>query len=286
MKKFFVIANMNKDEGLKMASSVTEYLRSKGCQAEKAGISRVYGDSSSQDDIVKSVPDDTEAVIALGGDGTIIQIAAALAKKKIPLLGINLGTLGYLAEVDKDNIEPTLDRLIADDYEIEERMMLKGSVVKDGEDIGTYRALNEVVIMRTGAVRVIRYDIYVNDRLLNSYDADGIIVSTPTGSTGYNMSAGGPIVEPDAKVILMTPVSAHTLNSRSIVLSPDDKLKIAIAQSRVETPQGTQVCFDGGKCFDVSPGDYVEIERANRITRVIKMSKESFLDTLSRKMSS
>lgn len=286
MKKFFVIANMNKDEGLKIATSVTEYLRSKGCEAEKAGISRVYGDSSAQDEIVRSVPDDTEAVIALGGDGTIIQIAAALAKKKIPLLGINLGTLGYLAEVDKDNIEPTLDRLIADDYEIEERMMLKGSVYNNDKFTATCRALNEVVIMRTGAVRVIRYDIYVNDRLLNSYDADGIIVSTPTGSTGYNMSAGGPIVEPDAKVILITPVSAHTLNSRSIVLSPDDKLKIAIAQSRFETPQETQVCFDGGKCFEVNPGDYVEIERANRITRVIKMSKESFLDTLSRKMSS
>ena len=286
MKKIHVIANMDKDKNLEIAKSVTQYLESKGCRAFCDGIRRVYGDSSSQDVIVKSVPDDTEAVIALGGDGTIIQIAAALAKKGIPLLGINLGTLGYLAEVDKDNIEPTLDRLVEDDFEIENRMMIKGSVYKNGQYIDTCRALNEIVIMRTGSVRVIRYEIYVNDRLLNTYEADGIIVSTPTGSTGYNMSAGGPIVEPDAKVILITPVSAHTLNSRSIVLSPDDKLKIAVAQSRVESPQETQVCFDGGTCFMVDPGDYVEIERANRITRVIKMSKESFLDTLARKMSS
>lgn len=286
MKKFHVIANMDKDPGLQIAKSVTEYLKSKGCEASCDGIRRVYGDSSTQDEIVKSVPGDTEAVIALGGDGTIIQIAGALAKKKIPLLGINLGTLGYLAEVDKDNIEPTLDRLLADDYEIEERMMLKGSVYKNGKCVDTCRALNEIVIMRTGSLRVIRYEIYVNERLLNTYEADGIIVSTPTGSTGYNMSAGGPIVEPDAKVILITPVAAHTLNSRSIVLSPDDRLRIAVAESRVESPQETQICFDGGTHFEVNPGDYVEIERANRITRVIKMSKESFLDTLARKMSS
>jgi len=286
MKKFHVIANMDKDTGLAIAKSVTDYLISKGCEAAYDGIRRMYGDSSTQDEIVKSISDDIDAVIALGGDGTIIQVAGVLAKKRIPLLGINLGTLGYLAEVDRDNIEPTLDRLIADDFDIEERMMLKGSVYKDGSLVDTCRALNEVVIMRTGAVRVIRYEIYVNDRLLNAYEADGIIVSTPTGSTGYNMSAGGPIVEPDAKVILITPVSAHTLNSRSIVLSPDDKLKIVVAQSRIETPQETQICFDGGTCFEVNPGDYVNIERANRITRVIKMSKESFLDILSRKMSS
>lgn len=286
MDKFYIIANLDKDPKLEVAKSVANYLSKKGCSCEYVGITRRYGDNSAQDEAISNVPEGTQAAIVLGGDGTIIQVASTLAKLELPLIGINLGNLGYLAEVDKDNIEPVLDRLIADDFHIEDRMMLRGKVTIAGKEVNTSRALNEVVISRVGALRVINYEIYVNDKLLSTYAADGIIVSTPTGSTGYNMSAGGPIVEPDARVILITPIAAHTLNSRSIVLSPDDRLKIAIAPSRNNSPQKTQVCFDGGAWFEANPGDFVEIEQAQRKTRVIKMSKESFLDTLARKISS
>ena len=286
MNKFFIIANLDKDPELAMSKTVAEYITKRGCFCGYLGIYRRYGDNSAQEAALKSIPLDTEAVIVLGGDGTIIQVASPLAKAGIPIIGINMGNLGYLAEVDKDNYEPVLDRLIADDYQIEERMMLHGRVIIGGEKVNTSRALNEIVIARTGALRVVKYEIYVNDKLLGTYDADGIIVSTPTGSTGYNMSAGGPIVEPDARVILITPVAAHTLNSRSIVLSPYDRLRVAVAPSRNDSPHEVQICFDGGIWFKANPGDYVEIEQAQRKTRVIKMSKESFLDTLSRKISS
>lgn len=286
MKKFHIISNLDKDKGLESAHRVAAFLEERGCSCSVSGITRTYGDNSSQNEAIKQVDPQTEAVIVMGGDGTIIQVAGQLAKMEIPLMGINLGNLGYLAEVDRDNIEPSLERLIADDFHIEERMMLHGSVYADGTKKVTDRALNEVVISRVGSLRIIRYEIYVNDVLLNTYEADGVIVSTPTGSTGYNMSAGGPIVEPDAKVLLITPVAAHTLNSRSIVLSPDDVLKIVIAENRNNAPQDIQACFDGGNWYPLNPKDYVEIRRANRITRVIKMSEESFLDTLSRKISS
>lgn len=286
MKKFHVISNIDKDPGLKEAAKVCEYLLSKGCECAISQISRTYGDVSVPNKVIDEIASDCEAVIVMGGDGTIIQIASPLAKKEIPLLGINLGNLGYLAEVNRDNIEPTLNRLIDDDFNLEERMMLHGHVYLNGEDTAADRALNDVVISREGSLRIIRFEIYVNDRLLNTYEGDGVIVSTPTGSTGYSMSAGGPIVEPDAKVILITPVAAHTLNSRPIVLSPDDRLKIVIANNRNNAPQKVQACFDGGSCYAMSAGDYVEIRCANRITRVIKMSKESFLDTLARKISS
>ena len=286
MRKFHIISNIDKDPGLEFAKSTADFLTARGCSATVGGVTRRYGDNSAIGEIEKELPSDVEAVIVLGGDGTIIQVASPLAKLEIPILGINLGNLGYLAEVDRDNAEPALARLVEDDFDLEERMMLHGSVHAKGEKLETQRALNEVVISRVGALRINRYEIYVNDKLLNTYEADGIIVSTPTGSTGYSMSAGGPIVEPDARVILVTPVAAHTLNSRSIVLSPDDKLKIAIAKSRNSSPQDTQVCFDGGVAYKVEAGDYVEIKRAQRITRVIKMSKESFLDTLARKISS
>lgn len=286
MKKFHIISNIDKDVNLESAGKVAAYLKKRGCSCGISGITRTYGDNSSQNEAIKDISPDTEAVIVMGGDGTIIQVASQLAKKNIPLMGINLGNLGYLAEVDRDNIEPALKRLVEDDFHIEERMMLHGSVYSNDEKIATDRALNEVVISRVGTLRIIRYEIYVNDILLNTYEADGVIVSTPTGSTGYNMSAGGPIVEPDARVLLITPVAAHTLNSRSIVLSPDDVLKIVIAENRNHAPQDIQACFDGGSWYSLNPKDYVEIRRANRITRVIKMSEESFLDTLSRKISS
>ena len=285
MDRFLVRTNESKDEGFEITNLIKNYLEKNGktVELEIMDDKKIYGKEEAYAFDTKNRPD---IVIVLGGDGTFIQVASPISQLGLPIMGINMGNLGYLAEVDKDEVEPSLDKLIADDFHVEERMMLKGAVTVDGKLVNTHEALNEIVISRVGAIRVIRYEIYVNDKLLVSYDADGIIVSTPTGSTGYNMSAGGPIVEPDSRVLLVTPISAHTLNSRSIVLSPDDRLKVAIAPSRNNSPQEAQVCFDGGVWYSVDPGDSVEIVRSEQITRVIKMSKESFLDTLARKISS
>lgn len=139
------------------------------------------------------------------GDGTLLQAARDVVHLDIPLLGINLGTLGFLAEVDKNSVYPALDRLLSDDYELEDRMMLEGKIYRGEELIGKDIALNDIVIGREGHLRVIRFKNYVNDAYMNSYNADGIIISTPTGSTGYSLSAGGPVVSPSASMMIMTP---------------------------------------------------------------------------------
>ena len=219
-----------------------------------------------------------DAVIVLGGDGTLIQVAGSLPTS-LPLIGINFGKLGFLAEVAKDEIFEALDKLIADEFNIENRMMLSA---KSGDYARS--ALNDIVIAREGELRIVSFSLYVNGILLNKYEADGIIVSTPTGSTGYSMSAGGPIVEPGAELILVTPIAPHTLNSRTIVLSAEDNIRIMIGKGRIHKEHEAYVSCDGGKALHLSAGDYVDIKRTDAVTKIIKLRKESFIDVLSRKM--
>lgn len=229
------------------------------------------------------IPDDMECIIVLGGDGTLIQTARDIARKELPVIGVNLGRLGYLAEVETEHIEPMLDRLIAGEYETEERMMLCGMVNVNGEEQRRELALNDIVITRSGSLRLITFHVYVNGKLLKTYGADGIIISTPTGSTGYNLSAGGPIVEPGASVLLLTPINAHTLNSRSIVLSPEDEIRIAVGAGRHGNIEAAEAVFDGAFTAEMTSGDYLNIGRARETTKIIKMSRENFLDVLRRK---
>lgn len=281
-----MIANIEKDKGLMKAKEICDFLTSRGKSAGYIGIERAYDEPEKFTEAMEKVPGNTQCVLVLGGDGTFIQVATPISKMNIPMLGINLGNMGFLAEVEKDNIENALEKLISGDYSIEGRMMLGGATVKDEKMLDKRTALNDIVLTRGRDICIISYEIYVNGKFLGEFDADGIVVSTPTGSTGYSMSAGGPIVEPDSELILITPVSAHTLNSRSIVLSPDDSIRIIMKSRREEHRQSGLISFDGARPQEIKSGDYVDIERADIITKVIKINKESFLEILSRKISS
>ena len=278
MNNFLVVSNKEKDPEGEVSLMIRDHLTAQGCTVRLESVS--HGNIR-KEYLKKSVDEGAQCVLVLGGDGTLIQVAGALASRDVPLLGINLGTLGYLAEIEKDQIIPTLDRLVKDDYEIEERMMLSTSSGGDRRD-----ALNDIIITRYGDPRVVRYIIYVNGRCLSTYDADGIIISTPTGSTGYNLSAGGPIVEPNAKLILITPICPHTLNTRAIVLSSDDLISIEVSRSKYMRQYEACVSCDGITTIRLSAGDSVDIRKADGVTKVIKMSREGFLDVLSRKLGS
>ncbi|NLG03872.1 MAG: NAD(+)/NADH kinase [Clostridia bacterium] len=284
MKHYFLMTNRSKDPDLKITNQICDYLISKGCSCTIHNNHK----PSEHDGIIHiddyELPSDTECVITLGGDGTLIQVAHDVAKRECAVIGVNLGKLGYLAEIEKDAIIPTLDRLMKDDFKIEERMMLYGIPYVDKMPVKKQFALNDVVITRSGPLRLMTLHIFVNDRLLKTYGADGIIVSTPTGSTGYNLSAGGPIVEPGSSVVVLTPVNAHTLNARSIILSPEDDIKVVIGEGRRESKETAEVYFDGASVTKLQTGDYVQITKAKEHTRIIKMSKENFLDVLRRKL--
>ena len=284
MKKFYIIANSEKDEGMQVAGMTARYLEAHGCFCViRPATSRGREPFHHYTDI-NHIPEDVECVIVLGGDGTLLQAARDVVSRQIPLLGINLGTLGYLAEIDRESIEPALNHLMADEYALENRMMLQGKVYHKGKMIAEDVALNDIVIGRDGPLRVIGFNNYVNGEFLNSYKADGIIISTATGSTGYSLSAGGPIVSPETNIMIMTPVAPHTLNTRSIIFPAGDEIAVEITHG-VQMGQGKAIAsFDGDTNISMTLGDKVVIRRSVQDTKIVKISNISFLEVLRKKM--
>ena len=237
MKRFYIITNEGKDPGLVFQEQIRAFLKAKGAE--------VLASSDGVTAPESLVPGSYDVVLVLGGDGTMLQAAGACANSRIPLLGINLGTIGYLAEVEKANYRDALSRLLADEYEIEERMMLKGyasdpDAEPDG-DIAFHYALNDVAITRSGSLQVVPYTVRVNGRKLNEYHADGIIISTPTGSTGYNLSG-------------------QVLTAEADFDGSDHAVHIASGQT-------------------------IRVSAAKRTTRIVRLSSTSFLEILHRKLS-
>lgn len=282
MNYFFLIPNHHKDPDLTVTREVASYLKMRGAEAV---IREDRGQGALRHTEPDEVPETTDCVIVLGGDGTLIRAAGDLVNLQIPFLGINLGTLGYLTEIDRASIYPALDALLEERYLVEKRMMLHGDVWHEGERIQSGVVLNDILVSREGNPRVIKLINYVNDKYLNEYRADGIIVATPTGSTGYSLSAGGPIVSPDADLFLMTPLAAHALNTRSVILPADDnRIRIRIGAGRDGSTEHALVVFDGSSGTSLVTDDYVEIRRAERHIEIIKLHDDSFLETLRRKM--
>ena len=281
MKYFYLITNEVKDPEGFYTRKITAYLAAHGGKVVCTEHAASYPKLCKPDLAKPEVPD---CILVLGGDGTLLRAARNLLNQDIPLLGINLGTLGYLADVQIAAIDEALDKLLADRFTREERMMLEGQVRRQDMAEQNY-ALNDIVISRCGSLQVLTFQIYVNGQFLNSYSADGMIVATPTGSTGYNMSAGGPIVEPGASLLLLTPICPHTLNTRSIVLAPDDEIRIEIPRGKDGQRQTVEASYDGSHKVRLQTDDSIVIRRADKTTGILKLNTESFLTVLHKKMS-
>lgn len=293
MKYFYIVTNRFKDPDGVNTRKIAQFLRSKCaecvCQIEQEEAFNTTGSYSD----VRLVPDNTECVIVLGGDGTLIQASRELSEKDIPFIGVNIGTLGYLTDTDMSSFEETLESLLRDDYEIDRRMMLDGCIYRGEERIFSDVALNDVVINRNGALRIIDFDIYVNGEYLNTYSADGVIVSTATGSTAYSLSAGGPIIQPTARLIMVTPICPHSLNQRSIIFAADDEIMIEMKDNKSSSGRMTGslkndsarvATFDGESFCEVVTGDRIVITQSERISRFVKTSRISFLERIRNKM--
>ena len=285
MDKFYIITNRDKDQNLRFTEEIVQYLKEHGkkCQVQQAER-RVEEEYHYTDPAL--IPEDTQCILVLGGDGTLLQAARDVVHREIPMLGINLGTLGFLAEIDKTSIYTALDKLFADDYEIEERMMLTGTVWRGDKITGQDVALNDIVISRVGPpLRVIGFNNYVNDGYLNSYNADGIIIATPTGSTGYSLSCGGPIISPNAAMTVMTPIAPHTLNTRSIIFPEDDVITVELGEGRRQIQENGLASFDGDVEVPMSTGDRIVIKKASVSVKILKLNHLSFVEVLRQKMS-
>lgn len=225
---------------------------------------------------------DTDLVIVLGGDGTVLRTARHLKDFKTLVFGINLGTLGFLSEIHPayDKVEATLDKIFKGEFIVDERMMLEASIMRGDKKIHDFQVLNEFSIGVNGISRLITLHTNVNNRKLASYHADGLIVATPTGSTGYSLSAGGPIVYPTLPAIIVTPINPHSFTQKPIIIPEDKVLKIEV-DSKFEK---ANITMDGQKNFALEPGDVIKIKKSKETFKFIRLPGESYFRTIRKKL--
>ena len=277
MNNFLIIANKQKDINLEITEQIKHHITRMGA------VCNVY-DQYNRNVTSIDIPEGTQCILVIGGDGTILAAARMLVGNTIPLLGINLGTLGFLADVNLADLSKTLDLLLKDQYQVENRIMLTAEVYKQGEKAATYIALNDFNINRCGASRVIGLKVGINGSTIDCYRADGVIVCTPTGSTGYNLSAGGPIINPTCKNFVITPICPHSLTARSIVLAKEDVVTVEVEQIRSNIKEEAINSFDGREGLSIVPGDQVKIYKSQEVTPFIKATEVSFVQILKEKL--
>lgn len=279
MKHFFLITNQLKDPDYSYADRICSYIQRNGGSCDYLRMDAFL--PGYREKLLQTIPKDTECILVQGGDGTLIKAARDTLPLSLPLIGINMGKLGYLCELEEDSIFSGIDQLLSGHTMVEERMMLTGEVRRGGEVIKRAVALNDIVIHRAGSLCIASYQVSVNEKFLSDYTGDGIIVATPTGSTAYSMSAGGPIIHPCARMILLTPINCHDLNNRSIVFDEAAEISILLSSERKNE---IRISFDATEELELLPGDKIRIGRAKDNTKILKLSKRSFLEILQRKM--
>ena len=281
MDRFLIITNKEKDSDNIFTNKIAAYIEKSGKQVVLCQVS-----ASQEDTDIHALLEGVECAIVLGGDGTIIHTANDLMRQGIPILGVNLGTLGFLAEVEEANILTALDRLFQDDYRIESRLMLEGEIrySRKGEESIIGYALNDIVISRKGFSRIISLGIYLNDELVDNFEGDGVIISTPTGSTAYNLSAGGPIASPKACIMIITPICPHSLSPRSIVVSAEDTVRVTVGKSKKTQEAEASATYDGQKVIDLGTDDIILIKKAQYDTKLIKLNQTGIFEILRSKL--
>lgn len=281
MKKIGVITNRDKDIDLKYTRRLVESIFK--YNGEAILTQDISNDilSSDANRNVEEVIDESEIIICLGGDGTFLKAARKAYLKDKPILGINLGSLGFLTEVDKQDIDNAVKCLINNNYEVEERMMLDTAVIREGNVIATDVAFNDVVISRGAISRILHVKAYMNDTLVDLFPGDGLIVSSPSGSTAYSLAAGGPIVEPDIDLIILTPINPHILFSRSCVTTGDRVIKAVIHEERCHD---AMVTIDGQQGYEIKGADIIEIKRSSSRVKIIRINERDFFNVLRTKI--
>lgn len=222
-----------------------------------------------------------EIAVVLGGDGSILSVAEPLSKANVPILGINLGHLGFLAAIEPEHMDAAVEKLLSGEYRIEKRSMLHAQLIRPGRADADFDALNDIVISRASFTKLLSLQVYTDDVLLDEFVADGVIVSTATGSTAYSLSAGGPILAPELSAMLLTPICAHNMHSRPVVMPFGHTLSVKIVRKDCE---GTYISCDGKSICSFSENDILRIEKSGYETQIIQMDNKSFYATLKDKL--
>ncbi len=283
--KIGIVSNNKKEEAIKIAKEIHDYLLKKDCMPillKKDVMRKKYSLSSmDEDDFAREV----DYIISVGGDGTFLRAAKYVFKREVPIMGVNVGNLGFLAEIEKNKLYTALEKLINGDFIIEDRMLIECKVIRDGHEIEgnnfPYIALNEFVITRSMNEKIIKIKLMARGYPVLEFGADGLIVSTPTGSTAYSLSAGGPVVEPTNEVLIITPICAHTLYNRSLIFKPDNIIDIEIGAKN----QNNSLSVDGVKSpVNLVDGDIIRVNKSKLKIKLITFNHNIFFKVFKEKL--
>ncbi len=286
MKRILVCTNYDKDRDLTFTMEVLDYLRKRGAEA------KAFFPLTPAEALPVDMPDDAlcpnpgtyirgaDLLLCLGGDGTMLHNSKLAAQNGVPMLGINLGHMGFITELEKEDVERLSD-VLEGRYTVENRMMLDYEVFRDGQCIRSGFGLNEAVVARQSPAHSIHLTAYGDNRKISDYSGDGIIIATPTGSTAYSMAAGGPIVEPTAENLLLTPMCAHSLTAKPYVLAGDRHTSVKLVRGDCDE---ALLLVDGEDCFTLKTGDLVYVRKSSYVTKLIKLRSLSFYDIVRNKL--
>lgn len=277
--KLGIVCNQLKPDCRELAEEIRRWLVERGVEVylpALPGQGTTEARNLQSDDFYAAI----DGVVVLGGDGTLLLSARKTAGLGVPLLGVNLGRMGFLTELERVDLYQGLDKFLRGEYSIEERIMLEAELWRNNQVFDSARSLNDVVIHRGPLARVVTLDSYIDDHYFTTYDGDGVIISTPTGSTAYSLSAGGPIVAPDVPVMLVTPICPHSFFSRPLVISSEQRIKI------VPHPRFDEVTLtiDGQYGLKLQAGDEIRVFRSRMTTKLIKLAGRHFFDVLREKL--
>ena len=277
-----IVVKPNHAEAWATACELSAWLKTRGIRAvsESRQVIQDYANCGMESVETEQFQTEADFIVVLGGDGTMISTARLVGRREIPVLGINYGSLGYLTEFRIEEMFGALEAALAGNYEIDRRVMLDAVLLRDGEKVGGGRVLNDVVINKSVLARVIEIEVRLNEFFVNSFRADGLIISTPTGSTAYNLSAGGPIIYPSMNAIVLTPICPFTLTNRPIVVPDSAEIKLRLKYEN----EGVVLTLDGQVGYQMQTGDTVSIRKSATAFNLIQPPNRNYFDVLRDKL--
>ncbi|MFQ6672411.1 MAG: NAD(+)/NADH kinase [Candidatus Tectimicrobiota bacterium] len=279
MQSVGIIAKPHHAEAKRVLEELVPWLAERGktvvMDTETAAL---VGERSGVDK--EEVPGQVDLIVVLGGDGTFLSVARLVEGRDVPLLGVNLGGLGFLTEVTQEQVFDTLEEIFTGNFGVGERLLLQASIRREGERIAEYRALNDVVINKSALARIITLETYVDGAFVNTFAADGLIISTPTGSTAYNLAAEGPILYPALGALVINPICPHTLTHRPLVLPDDVTIEVVLKTEK----EDVLLTLDGQVGFPLLANDVVEVRKASETVKLIEPSWHNYFQVLRTKL--
>lgn len=280
IKKVGIISKPKKAEIGELVTPLLEWLRNRKIEVfidkETAATLPVPEKCVTRNDM----PSVVDLLVVLGGDGTLLATARVLAGKTVPILGVNLGGLGFLTVITREELYPTLEGVLTGDFQTQRRVQIAAEIVRADEAIASYLALNDVVLNKGAIARILDFEVYVDGKFVSTYKSDGLIVSTPTGSTAYSLAAGGPVVAPSVQAFIVTPICAHTLTNRPLVISDTSRIEVVVKSQR----ESSYVTVDGQVGIAARSEDIVRMKKASSWVELVEPPEKNYFEILRQKL--